>query len=268
LYDIPRQVSGGFFERIWDEARRLQRIFSIYEPESELSRLNSVRVLDASDELVEVVSTALGFCEATSGAYDISQGKRFIARKTGSALPETSCSFRDIAVDGNRIVLAHPDVVLDLGSIAKGYIGDKIIDKMRRIGVRSGFVDARGDMRVFGANIEVISIQHPRDREKTLRPFVLDEAAVATSGDYRQYWGSYDRSHIVGETDFISATVIAPTLTEADALASCLFLAGSSDADRLMGKYPHARAVAYDRHMQEFIFGGFEASALEAKIGH
>jgi len=268
IYDIPENAAGRFFKEIEFEALRLQRVFNLFDPASELSLLNRQRTIDASEELAEVVSLALPYCEASGGAYDLSHGRKFLARKTGGQLPETNCSYRDIAVEGGKISLLHPDVIVDLGSIAKGYVGDRIVGHMRRMGLRSGFVDARGDMRVFGRHVEVVRIQHPRDRGRMSNPFVLDDMACATSGDYNQYWGSYEESHLVGGGDFISATVAAPTLAEADALATCVFLAGWGGADELMGRFKEAKAYVFDREMKGQSYNGFDTMFLpEAEVG-
>ncbi len=65
LYDIEEVVKQTVMPPIISEAKRLEKIFNIFDPESELSRLNTQRVLRVSPEMLEVVSTALQLCKQT-----------------------------------------------------------------------------------------------------------------------------------------------------------------------------------------------------------
>ena len=91
--------------------------------------------------------------------------------------------------------------MIDLGSIAKGYIGDKILDIMENHGLKKGLVNMREDMVIFGEITLDVHIQHPRDKEKVIHSFKIKNSAVATSGDYAQYSKSFDESHILGKKD-------------------------------------------------------------------
>jgi thiamine biosynthesis lipoprotein len=261
LYDVEPTLAALAFEETYREGRRLQRIFNLYDPESELSKLNRRRELRASEELRLVLAVALRFGRLTRGAYDVSKGSEFLARKRGEEV-RVGCTYEDIEIDGDIIRLIHPDVLVDLGSIAKGYIGDALIDFIRGIGVEGAFVDARGDMRVYGPRLEVVEIRHPRQPGAAVGAIVLEEAAVATSGDYKQFASSFDRSHIVGAKDFASVSVVARTLMEADAIATALFVLGSGMAKALLHQFPHVRVLAIDRALRRFSYNGFEELAL------
>ncbi len=258
LYDTPNVEAEGRFESIRVEASRLERVFSLYDPMSELSMLNAKREADVSDELLGTIRKALAFAAETDGRYDVTQGRGFLARKRGEGDVQTSCSFRDVSIRGRRVSLNHSDALLDLGSIAKGRVVDGLVDYMRGIGVPGGFIDARGDMRIFGRHLEIVWIQNPRDNKRREKPFVLEDSAVATSGDYNQYAGAYDRSHILGQRDFASVTVHADTLTEADAAATCLFVLGTEGAGRFMGRHPELKAYAIDAGLGGHAFNGFD----------
>jgi thiamine biosynthesis lipoprotein len=101
---------------------------------------------------------------------------------------------------------------------------------MQTLGIEGGFIDARGDMRIYGPYAERISVQHPRDRRLDMVPVVLHNKAIATSGDYKQYDTSFDKSHIIGQKDLASVSVIAETTMDADAIATCLFVLGTKHA--------------------------------------
>jgi thiamine biosynthesis lipoprotein len=223
LYKAEGSLNETVFDKIYTEMLRLQKIFNFFDPESELSLLNKKRTSPVSQELLEVITMCLPWCEFTGGTYDISKGKEIMQRKKDEEITPVKCSYKDIKISGNTISLTQPEALIDLGSVAKGYIGDKMKEFLKKNVITSAFIDLRGDMIFWGEFTEKINIQHPRDPEKSIFSFKKSNAAVATSGDYEQYYGSYEKSHIINAKDFCSVTVVADTLAEADILATCIF---------------------------------------------
>lgn len=263
IYDVEHDdfITLRLMDDIYAEALRLQRIFNFYDPKSELNMLNRKRALNVSDELLFVLKNALKYSEMTHGKYDVTHGKNFFLRKSGLNIMTLGCSYKNIRIDGNSVKLLHKDVLIDLGSIAKGYIGDKIIDYMISLGIENGFVDARGDLRIFGNVPEIIGIQHPR-ADMGIHPMVFENAAVATSGDYNQYVKDFRNNHILGNKELISVTVMNESLMEADALATCLMVIGKEQAIRFCEEY-HIQALLIDESLVEYGINGIEKSYLE-----
>lgn len=224
IYDIDENLLNPIFEMLYEESLRLQKVFNFYDPESELSVLNKERKRIVSEDLLKVIKSCLRYCELTNGLYDISKGKQFDAFKKNKDIPKVSCTYKDIKVEGKEIILENGDVMIDLGSAAKGYIGDKLKEFLQKEGIVSAFIDLRGDLIFFGENEETISVQNPRDKSKFIKSFKLKDKAVATSGDYNQFHNNYDNCHILCKTNIASATAIAETLLEADIRATCLFI--------------------------------------------
>jgi thiamine biosynthesis lipoprotein len=245
LYGVDERMAELLFPRINDEGLRLQKIFNFFDPKSELSKLNKKRRLKVSDELLEVIKKCLPYCELTQGAYDISKGRQIMERKQGLAVSGVSCSYKDIEIKKNEILLKNKDVLLDLGSAAKGYIGDKLMEFIKGLGVKNAFIDLRGDIIISAAHKRKVGVQHPRVREKTISSFMLKDGAVATSGDYNQYFGDYSKSHILCSKDIISSTVIAGTLLEADILATCIFVSGMQN----IGFFSGHKYIVVDKYL-------------------
>jgi thiamine biosynthesis lipoprotein len=258
IYDIDDLFAEVLFKDIYQQGLRLQKIFNFFDSDSELSKLNIKREMKVSDELLFVIKIALNYCRMTDGLYDISKGKQILQRKSGNIIEEVSCSYKDILVQDNTILLKNPDVLIDLGSIAKGYIVDKLIEYMDYLGLESGFIDARGDMRNFGSHAEIIGIQHPRDMKKIIRPILLENFSVATSGDYNQYDKTYENSHIIGKSELISVSVAANNLMEADAIATCVILLGKERLKNFLGNIPQAKIFMIDTDLNEYMYNGFE----------
>jgi len=263
VFNIEEPLAKDILESVYEEGLNLQKVFNFYDEDSELSKLNTERRLKVSSQLLEVINTALKFCELTHGEYDISLGKAIVQRKFGKKDLSVSCNYKDIIVKDDVITLAHEDVMVDLGSIAKGYIADKMADYMKSLGVMSGIIDARGDIVVFGEAEQQIDIQHPRITDKKLKSIRLKNTCVATSGDYMQYAHDYEHSHILHKKDIISATVVAPSLMIADVYASVLFVS----KERLkimslkimnMSDASGIKAMTVDNNMNIEYYNGFE----------
>jgi thiamine biosynthesis lipoprotein len=124
---------------------------------------------------------------------------------------------------------------VDLSGIAKGYAVDRAVGMLQEQGVKKGIVDAGGDIRCFGEkkNGWSIGIRHPR-QDDLLGIIHIDSGAVATSGDYENFFelDGIRYHHLIDPaTGFpaqgtLSATVTAPTATQADAWATALFILG------------------------------------------
>lgn len=258
LDDIDEDMGKNIIDGVCNVGLSLHRIFDFYDKDSELSLLNRKRQLKVSAPLLEIIKNALEFSKLTHGAYDITLGKSIRERKNGAAYQNPGCSFNDLVIQGNLITLKNENAMIDLGSIAKGYITDKMVDYLESEGVESGMIDSRGDIRIFGSVQRTIGIQHPRDKEKVIRYLNLKNEAVATSGDYSQYRGTFDNCHIINNKDFISVTAVAPTLAMADLLATVVFVAGEDDREHILKTHKYIKVLAINKRLDIEYYNRFE----------
>jgi FAD:protein FMN transferase len=126
---------------------------------------------------------------------------------------------------GSPWALCHSPLALDLGGIAKGYAVDCAIEALLTAGCAAGFVNAGGDLRLFGAQRETILLRHT---EGACEPLSLENTALAVSdADSRrrpaEHRGYYLR-RIAGGAARRFAAVLAPTAAVADALTKCVLL--------------------------------------------
>jgi len=164
----------------------------------------------------------------------------------------------EIEADTIRLDLKRAKGV-DLSGIAKGYAVDRAVEVLRREGVKTGLVDAGGDIFCFGERrigwfVETfakaktrwsIGIRHPRSANpnETIGVIRVDSGAIATSGDYENYFevDGIRYHHLMDPATgmpargVISATVLAPTATQADAWATALFVLGEEGITLLEG---------------------------------
>lgn len=230
---------------VFDEFRRLDNIFNLFNEESELSKLNARGHIQASSDLFSVLQESKKFFEATDGAFDVTIapvallwkeaiGRREVPEplKIQEAMARVGFGYVYLDEENKTVRLLKEGAMIDLGGIAKGYAVDQAIAKLREAGVTSALVNAGGNLYCLGKNqrrLWRVGLRNPRLRKHLIERFTLKDEAVATSGDYEQYFIENSRrySHLIdpktgqpSTSGITSATVIAPNATTADALAT------------------------------------------------
>jgi len=146
--------------------------------------------------------------------------------------------YKGLEVAAQSFRINKPGLRLDLGAAAKGYAVDQAVAAMRELQVEAGVIEAGGDIRYWGKKPDgrpwLFGVQHPRAPEQYLAVEDLGLAAIATSGDYEQYfdWEGQRYHHLLNpKTGYparasISATVWAATALDADILSTAVFVLG------------------------------------------
>jgi thiamine biosynthesis lipoprotein len=132
-----------------------------------------------------------------------------------------------MAWDGEYLDTARP-VLLDVGAAGKGYLVDLVSDLLTALGVPDHVVDASGDLRVRGAAVERIALEHPADPSKAIGVVELREGALCASASNRRSWGDglhhvLDAVTGIPTADVIATWALAPDALHADGLATALF---------------------------------------------
>jgi thiamine biosynthesis lipoprotein len=258
-------IAAGFAE-----AERLERILSDYDPESELSRLSAAaptrEPIRVGDDLWAMLARANDMRGLSDGAFDITVGPLTTlwrqSRRSGHLPRPEKLAAALAAVGGDAVVLncdartvslTRPGVRLDPGGIGMGYTADRVLALLASRGIASAMVDASGDVAVSAAppgtdgwRIEVAPM--PGDRAGQV--VVLENAAITTSGDARQFVEIDGRrfSHIVdprtglGVAGPAAVTVIAPDCTTADAVATAASVLGHEHGPAMIARFPGVSA--------------------------
>ena len=257
-------VDKKILEEAYQEGVRLEKIFNFYDSMSELSLLNKKRKMKVSSEFLDLLKLSLELCKKSDGSYDITFGKNFLERKSGKDLTKINCSYQDIRIKGDEVELTDSDVIIDFGSVAKGYITDKICEFLKKEGVEMFVINSRGDILVFG-KIHRLDIAHPRANDKSIGSILVENCGVATSGDYKQYHEDYSKSHIVGARNYSSVTVIAPTLTEADIYATVFSLIEEKEMEGILKEKKELMVLTITKNLKMKKYNGFDKIFVEKK---
>lgn len=226
---------------------------STWKAGSDLMRLNAAPVdqwVAVPARLTEVLRLGLEIGRASGGAFDIGMGDAVKAWGFGpaAAVPagiraamaaQRHPAYEVLALDGTNARKRAP-IALDLNGIAKGYGVDCLAEILRDHGIADGLVGIDGEMRAFGLRPDgqawTIAVEAPDRACRTPHSLLaLENAAVATSGDYRHWVEVQGRrlSHTMDPkrgaplvTSPASVTVVAQSCAAADAWATALMVLG------------------------------------------
>lgn len=256
----------------------VEKNLSRFRPDSELSSLNrsAGRPFLASALLFQALFAAQRYYEETEGVFHPYLGR--VMEQFGYSASFESLAFGSPdksaadaptfpADDGQAPARLDPrmmSIVLregyaaDLGGFAKGWSAEQLAAMLRKEGVRTGAINAGGDIVFWGVppqgwQIGVADPFRPESDLKTLR--IGRSAGIATSSSLKRRWtdaAGRERHHLIdprrltpGDSGLVQATVIAPTLTQAEVYAKCLLLLGEEKGvPWLAAKHPEFAYIA------------------------
>jgi FAD:protein FMN transferase len=183
---------GAPFDEVFEWFRWVDRTFSTYKPDSEISRV-------------------------ARGSSPVSPEVREILER---------CD--ELRVQTNGYFDAYAGGTLDPSGLVKGWAVDRAADLLDAAGVREYVVNAGGDMRLRGT--WRVGIQHPRERRAVAAVVEATDLALATSGEYARGRHVLDPHTGAPPLGVLSATISGPDLATADAYATAALAMGGSIA--------------------------------------
>lgn len=273
--------------------RTLSRVvnsMSVYEPRSDVTRVNQAAIddwVEVSAEVAHVVALGIKVAELSDGMFEptilpLVNIWGFGPQGRAEEVPsdeeiETALSrvgWRDIEVrDDQPAIRRRADRELDLAGIAKGYGADAVAEYLLEQGYTQFLVELGGDMNIQGGKPDGtpwrIAIEKPDETQRGIyRILELEAAALVTSGDYRNYFevDGVRYSHTIDprtgrpvDHRLASVSVIAENSTLADAWATALMAMGT-DAARALAEQEDLSVLLIERTdngFEEYAFGEF-----------
>jgi len=261
---------GQLIREIQETLESVNKGMSMFDRNSELSRFNALsknETMCVSAPFMDVFRVGSDLYRITGGAWDGTVGPLvnlwgFGSSGKGHGTPDTAAiekarsnvGFHQIRVsDGHCLSKMKNGLVLDFGSIAKGYAVDEIANLLKRQGVQNYLVEIGGEIRAGGTNRGRpwkvgISLPVPGvATDRILGSLELRDRAIATSGDYRNFRviGGKTYSHEIDprtgwpvRNKVASVTVIGDTAVFADGLATALMVMGEDKGIDLVNRLP------------------------------
>ena len=245
---------------VLDLVDEIEARISTYRDTSELAAINAAvgRWVTVSADTFALLTLARDLHGRTAGAFDIAAGPLvrvwgFFQRKgrtpeadeLAAALAASGTAHLELDPADCRVRLTAPGAELNPGGIGKGWAIDRAVDHLLAAGVPSGLVHGgQSSVRAFGTQGPAlpgrggwkVGLRHPLRPGRRLATFTLRDRALGTSGSGTQFF--VDRGRRLGHVldprsgrpaeGVLSATVVAPTAAEADALATAAYVLGEA----------------------------------------
>jgi len=250
---------GKNCEKAVDEAvskiYELDKIFSSNDSESEISKLNLYKSINASYDTFSIIKKSLEISQKTNGAFDITvypivKEWGFISKEFNvpsqlvidELVKHVGYSNVKLRNEKKLIELKDKNAEIDLGAIAKGYTASEIINIFNSYNIKSAIISLGGNVQTLGkkkGSLWKVAIQNPDDESSYIGIVNVSDMSVVTSGGYQRYFEKDNKiyHHIIdpktgypSQSGLKSVTIISKDGTLADGLSTALFIMGKEKA--------------------------------------
>lgn len=242
-------------ENAISEISRIEQLLTTFKLDSQTNLINAhagIKPVQVDKEVFDLIQRSLKISNLTQGAFDITYGSidkslwNFDTKMT--SLPDATTAKNMVKlIDYQKVILNQNEQTVFLqdegmrigfGGIGKGYAAEMAKQLMIREGVKSGVVNASGDLTTWGNQANgkqwTIGIADPNHKNKTFSSLNISNMAVATSGNYEKFVliNGKRYSHTINPktglpiTGIKSVTIIAPNAELADSLATPVTVMG------------------------------------------
>ncbi|MFQ5580777.1 MAG: FAD:protein FMN transferase [Nitrospiria bacterium] len=246
--DADRALKAAFAE-----IEDLERLWSIYRPDSEISRLNAAagrKPVTVSSQTRRLIEEGMHVHSLTEGGFNMALGPAIALWNVMDApripskgelnriRPLMRADSVQLDKTSEQVFLSKKGMKIDPGGIGKGLISERAKVILKGHGMQGGLIAAAGDIVVFGKKPNGtpwrVGIQHPRRKNKLLASLDVSDMSVSTSGDYERYFIKKGvRYHHILDPKALapawtsrSVTILSPSGRHADALGTGLFVLG------------------------------------------
>jgi thiamine biosynthesis lipoprotein len=253
-----------------DEIKRLESLLTEFNQTSYTALLNEnagIKPVQVDPEVYQFIQRCINLSKLTQGAFDITVGplkKLYNFKNEEFVFPEKSAVKKNLALTGFQHILLLDDYKIFLkkkgmhisfAAVGKGYAADKVKALWLAKGVQNGVINASGDLTVIGKKSEEkpwqIGIANPDAANEILCFLPLENASVATSGDYEQFFMRNGKrySHNIDPrtgkpvSGIKSVTVISPGAELCDALATAIYVMGVEIGLHLISQLPQTHCL-------------------------
>lgn len=266
-----------------ESIRELERKWSVTSPGSEIYAVNqsSGNPRSVSVDTAEILRFVLDMAQDTDGALDptiypvltawgfTTDSYQVPSQDELDALL-SYVGYQSIQLAGNTVTVPV-ECQIDLGAVAKGYIGDLVADRLRERGITSALINLGGNVQAIGAKADGspwrIGVRDPL-ADGNLGILEVTDQAVVTSGGYERYFTDADGNiywHILdpqtgypARNGLISVTVVSPEGKRSDTLSTALFVMGMERAIEYWRAHSNFEMLLVTENGTVLLTGGLE----------
>lgn len=275
---LSDQESRQVQELIQEVFSEVNTIYNNWNPYSEISQLNRLPAKEkrlVSEPLYNFLTLTAELVELTDGRFDPTVyplHKLWISYlKQGLTPPADEIAAASQLVGWDKIHLEngffskdYQGTSLDLGGIAKGYAVDLIVERLAKEGFTDAYVEWGGEIRTSGSHPSgrpwsiLISALADNDPTKAAAQLQLHDKAVATSGDYIQYWQTFSGEvyfHIINPRTLTPLSIHPHSIASVSVIAdSCMLADALATAGMTFDSVEEAKELQERQPNVEFIF--------------
>lgn len=257
------------------EISRIEKLLTTFSDDSQTNQINQnagIKPVKVDKEVFDLIQRSLRISSLTDGAFDITYGsidKRFWNfDKEMTSLPDAEAAkesvrlinYNNVMLDteNQTVFLKEKGMRIGFGGIGKGYAAESAKRLLIKNGVKSGIVNAAGDLTTWGNQPNgkpwTISIADPENKHDAFSTLSISGLAVATSGSYEKYViidGNKYSHTIDPKTGFPvsgikSVSIICPNAELADAMATPITVLGVDASLSLINQMQQIACIIID----------------------
>lgn len=287
LYDHQEEQT---FTEVFDRVKQIEERLSINEEGTEIDKVNEaagVNAVEVSEDAFINIKEGLEYSRLTQGSFDITIGP--LVKLWSIGLPEAKVptqaeieqvlpltNYQDVVLDeeASTVYLKNKGMMIDLGSIAKGYTADVIAEILKEKGVQSALIDLGGNVFALGSHPEErpwnIGIQNPySNRGEIIGYLPIENRSVVTSGVYERYIEQDDKKyhHILNpltgypyDNEILGVTIISDKSIDGDALSTSVFSKGLQGGMEFIETQSNIEAIFITKENKVYLTSGIKDS--------
>ena len=257
------------------EIQRIEKLLTTFNESSETSLINryaGAAPVKVSQETFSLIERSIRISRITQGSFDITYGSidkslwNFDTNMT--SLPDKNAAkkmvrlinYRNIILDDENcsVFLKEKGMRIGFGGIGKGYAAERARNVMKSLGVKSGIVNASGDLTTWGLQPNgkpwTIGIVNPNVAHEVFSYINVTDLAVATSGNYekfaiingKKYSHTIDPRTGLPVSGIKSVTIITLNAEVADAMATPVMVMGIKAGLNLINQMKDIETIVID----------------------
>jgi len=257
------------------EIQRIEQLLTTFSEQSETNLINKnagIAAVKVSTEIIELIQRALKISVVTQGAFDLTYGSvdksLWNFDTTMTSLPSKELAkksvrlinYKHIIIDTEKstVFLKEKGMRIGFGGIGKGYAAECAKKIMQEAGVKSGVVNASGDLTTWGTQASGekwnVGIVHPELASSIFSYMNISELSVATSGNYEKFIvvDGEKYSHTINPRTGLpvkgikSVTIVSTNAEIADAMATPVMIMGIHAGLDMINQIKDIEAIVID----------------------
>jgi len=244
---------------------------STYDTTSIISKINRNKEVDLNPDFIKIFNRSVEVSDSTNGCFDITVGELVkqwgfgfktnkMPTKQGVDSLLRLVGYKNLSINGNRLIKKFPETHIDFNAIAQGYTVDLVAEYLMKNHCDNYIVEIGGEVRANGLKENrkpwIVGIEKPAASDSSDRAIqlkiVLRNQSISTSGNYRKYFvkDGIKYSHTIDPStgypvhhSLLSVSIIAKDCTTADAYCTAFMVMGIDKAKEFLKT--HLRIEAY-----------------------